>query len=183
MGTVLAVVTTMLNSYRIFVALITLSIVGDVRAQEICPAIAARFPTGLALADAPQDLSLQQRFELRRCPSGALRVLVFESGKSEPSMSLDDLDSWPRQLFHRRNLLVVQTIGGSSSTVYVLHFRGGKAMEVRGFEARSAASITNGRDEMSVKIVVPAFRRPTSRTPRQTLVIPIEYDVDPPQAK
>src|SRR5690349_8626316 len=95
----------------------------DLRGQ-ICPDRAAMFPAGLSVGGTRTRAA---RFELRTC-NGLIQVLMFEADASKPAVFLDTHELWPTLLVHSQNVLVMQMIGGSSSPVYILRFRKGRAL-------------------------------------------------------
>ena len=84
-----------------------------------------------------------------------MQFASFEADSTKPSIVVDPRDRWPAQLLHIRNVLVVQTVGGSHSAVYILSFKGGKAQQV--VYAGTRGDVSTQRDASGRLIVkVPA---------------------------
>lgn len=91
-----------------------------------------------------------------------------------------DLDGYPRLLHHSLNVLVIQTIGGSSSAVFVLHFRRGKLQPLLSAPTRGLASIAAAGDGEEVVVTVPPDRRVTSPGNPARFRVRIEAEVARP---
>lgn len=87
-----------------------------------CPAM-AKLP-----ADGKVDEPPERRlwFELRQCPGESIIVNGYGRRESRPSLSFETGGDYPRQLVHILNVLVFETVGGSSYHVYVFVFHDGK---------------------------------------------------------
>jgi hypothetical protein len=117
----------------------------------LCGRTTAIFPTRV---DVPALNPSQPRFEIRQCEgSGNSQIAAFEARAKKPAILLDRLELWPASLFvHIANVLVLQTIGGSGSAVYILSFVGGKTQEVIGADTRDTAKVHV--DEVQGKVIV-----------------------------
>ena len=125
-------------------------------------------------------LAQRLRFELRECDSGAVQVLAFEPGAAKPALFVDLKGTWPSQVVHVFNVLVVQGIGGSSSPVYVLHFHGGKIQPLLAADTRGQARVTVDEESRHVDVEVPADQRLDSPGETKRFRVPIEMFVNDP---
>ena len=73
-----------------------------------------------------EPLDQRQRFELRQCDAENIIVTAYERAKAAPSLVFNTGDGYPRLLAHVENVLVFQSVGGSSDHVYVFAFKAGK---------------------------------------------------------
>ena len=98
-------------------------------------------------------LSRRHRFEIRECKGGRTHLLQINSlGEIE---LVDVKDVWPRSLYHSYNTLVVQTLGGSGSAVYILQFQRGAVIKPRVYSTRGNISIRTDISSGDVIITIP----------------------------
>lgn len=139
-------------------------------AEVICAQIIVVLPISrrMPLAEHPA------RFELRQCTgSVSVQVLQFESGQQKPVKFIDLHEPW-RLLFHASNVLVIQNVGGSSSIVYVLHFRNGRAQAPRLENTKGTAHVRIDSEAQKVLVDVPPDVRPTVTIAARSLEYPLE---------
>jgi hypothetical protein len=139
---------------------------------EICSAKVAVLP-----AAANQDMvdkAPAQRFELRSCEGGGLQVLLFEIRSDRPAVAEKIPVVWPRLLFHVFNILVIQTGGGSSGSVYIFRFHNGKAAKVERADTRGAVEVLRNEADYQVTVNVPREPGPGSARSGRKYTFPIE---------
>lgn len=113
--------------------------------------------------------TMPARFELRQCSGSiSVQVLLFEVGKSKPTIFVDTHEPW-KLLVHHSNLLIMQTVGGSSSVVYVFRFQRGKAQQPITVDTRGLATVRIDDERNKVFVDIPADERPTITVPARTL--------------
>jgi hypothetical protein len=139
--------------------------------STLCSSVVATFPA----ADAAPGKSLGSRFQIRRClGSYTVQVVALEGESSTPSVFVDTHEPWPKLLVHARNVLVLQTVGGSSSAVYVLSFRKGKAQPLLSRDTRGIVKVSIDEERDRVIIDVPPDPRVTVTVPGKRFEI--EYE-------
>jgi hypothetical protein len=89
----------------------------------------------------------------------------LEGPSDEPAVFVDTGEPWPKLLVHARNVLVIQTVGGSSSAVYILSFRNGKAQRVLSRDTRDMATVSIDEQRNRVVVDVPPDPRVTVTVP------------------
>lgn len=151
-------------------ALSILSSLSAVFAQTLCTEMSGIFPADRGNSD--PDIVQHQRFEFRRCAAGDIQVLAFETHSRKPEIVIQTRDVWPRQVVIVDNILVLQTVGGASSIVYIFRFHHHKAMRVIECESSEDMRVTIERDGRRVRVVVPANVR--TRDPARTYELAIE---------
>ncbi len=115
--------------------LLTLLLLGSVGwANELCSQVLASLPAYVNV-DREVPVNLRARFELRECTSGNIEVALLEERTPSAVVVTRLTDVWPT-LYQKYNLLVLQTIGGSSRVVYVFRFVRGKAQRPESYDAR-----------------------------------------------
>jgi hypothetical protein len=124
----------------------------------LCGSTTAIFPTRV---DVPAVNPSQPRFEMRQCEgSDLVQIAAFEARAKEPAILLDPPERWPGTLLvHVANVLVLQTFGGTSSTVYILSFVRGKAQKVIGAETTDEARVHVDEAQGKVIVDVPPYSR------------------------
>jgi hypothetical protein len=95
-----------------------------------------------------------ERFELRDCePDGeGLVVLAYERQKPEPSLEFATGDGYPRYLAHIFNILVFQSMGGSSDHVYVFVFQKGKSALALKTAIKELIQVEQSSQRITVKV-------------------------------
>lgn len=144
--------------------------------KEICRGTVATLPA--VLSPDFRHTDQMQRFEVRDC-GGGVQILAFEQGASKPAIAVD-VDGWPRLLHHVSSVLVVQTVGGSSSAVFVFHFRNGKVQPPLAAATRGIATISAVGSGRKLLIRVPPDRRVTSSGKISTFRVPVELELARP---
>ncbi|MBL8292824.1 MAG: hypothetical protein JNN08_13355 [Bryobacterales bacterium] len=119
-----------------------------------CPVV-ARLPADLKDTE-PFDL--RQWFELRQCGGGTVLVNGYERHRSAPSLSFDTGHGYPVQLVHILNVLVIESLGGSTNHAFVLSFLNGKPTVA--LKRSTAGRVTVQRNEKSVTVAVPVKTYP-----------------------
>ena len=94
---------------------------GNVTETEMCPDIFASLPSEIK----PFSTSSLARYELRRCPDEEIQVVGWMHGASNPTIVVNTGDFGYITLFHKFNILVLQTAGGASDHVFVFSFVSG----------------------------------------------------------
>ena len=135
-----------------------------------CSPIIATFPV---TRRSPVD-SRPTRFELRQCEKSMnVQVMAFESRSTKPGIFVDLHEPW-RLLFHHSNVLIVQTVGGSSSLVYILRFERGRAQQPIAVNTRGTVAVRVDDDRQKIIVSIPADERLTVTSPARTLEFSIE---------
>lgn len=133
-------------------------------------------------ADSTEDDSHdhRQRFELARCGSGAITVFAFERNQSNPSLVVHTGDDYPPYLVHVRNVLVFQSLGGSSDHVFVFTFQRGKpslALKTA-TKGQITVRLSRNRDRLRVEVPLTLYHgtmRPLGTPPTKAAWFPLEF--------
>jgi hypothetical protein len=121
----------------------------DLAREPTCPDVVNVFPV---LRREPVRTPFQPRFEIRQCTGSLnIEVAVFEKGAKSPAITLEVL-GWPRLLVHTSNVLVLQTVGGSTSAVYIFSFAKGRAQQLISAETRGTATVRI--DDVGAKVII-----------------------------
>ena len=88
---------------------------------KMCSDVFATLPSKIATLPTPA----LERYELRHCPGGEIQVVGWEQGASRAAVVFNTGDQEYRVLFHKFNVLVLQTLGGASDHVFVFAFESG----------------------------------------------------------
>jgi hypothetical protein len=88
---------------------------------KMCPDVFAILPSKIASLPTPA----LERYELRHCPGGEIQVVGWARGASTAELVFNTGDHEYRVLFHKFNVLVLQTLGGASDHVFVFAFESG----------------------------------------------------------
>lgn len=148
-----------------------LSVAAQTGALAICKDVVAVLPSNLSPRFSVSEQ--MQGFEIRQCVGGGFQVLAFEHGVRTPVIALE-IDTWPRLIYHSFNVLAYQTIGGSSSAVFVLYFRNGRAQPLLAADTRGNAAFTTSDDGAKLIVTIPPDRRVTSPGKTTVFRIPLE---------
>lgn len=99
------------------------AILSEPDTHDLCPKVSATLFSRVNGYEEPEGKA--ERFELRRCPGGAIQVLGWQQSVDKPSLVSDIGDAVYQVLYHKFNILVMQTLGGASDHVYVFTFESG----------------------------------------------------------
>jgi hypothetical protein len=96
---------------------------GCLHAQsERCPVL-AKLPADLKDYEAPED---RPWFELRQCRGETVVVNAYVKGQSKPALTVQTDYDYPAFLSHTRNVLVLESVGGTAEHVMVIAFQNGR---------------------------------------------------------
>lgn len=107
----------------------------------------------------------RQRFELRQCSGEKIIVRAYERAKATPSLVFDNGDGYPRMVAQVQNVLVVQSMGGSSDHVYVFAFRAGKPSVALRTATKDLIQIRQSNDAVVVSVPPTTYPGPDGRFP------------------
>lgn len=116
---------------------------------DSCPVV-ARLPADLKDTEPSGS---RQWFELRQCIGGTVRVNGYERNGSAPSLSFDTGFGYPIQLVHILNVLVFESLGGSTNHTFVFAFRDGKPTVA--LMRSTAGGVAVKPNEKTVTVTVP----------------------------
>jgi hypothetical protein len=119
-----------------------------------CPVV-AKLPADLKDTE-PFDF--RQWFELRQCGGGSVLVNGYERHRSAPSLSFDTGHGYPVQLVHILNVLVFESLGGSTNHALVFAFQNGKPTVA--LKRSTTGGVTVQRNEKSITVAVPVKTHP-----------------------
>jgi hypothetical protein len=127
---------------------------GNVSKTEMCPQIFASLPSEIK----PFSDSLLARYELRRCPDEEIQVVGWMHGALKPEIVVNTGDFGYSVLFHKFNVLALQTSGGASDHVYVFAFKSGVPKLVLKTATKDEITVRSersGKEEMIIVEVPP----------------------------
>lgn len=133
--------------------------------EEICQGDRTYYPAAGGQSDLPMER--RQRFEISSCG----QVLLYESNRRRPTLVYTTSDSWPLQIHHIVNVLVVP-LSGTAGGVLVFHFRHGRVQPVSGGDTKSGIGVQVSDDGTYVSVLLPYAH---GGTKTEVLRFPIEY--------
>ena len=146
---------------HIAAVIFALSFFGTVYGQtDRCP-IMAKIP-----ADLKDSESIQDRlwFELRQCNGESVIVRAYERHKTKPSLTFNTGSGYPSFIAHTFNVLVLESLGGSTDHVAVITFHEGKpslALDRTGDNVQ----VKRTKDEVIVMVTPKTYPGPDGRFP------------------
>ena len=126
-----------------------------------------------------EPLTSRRGFQLRQCYDDRVIVDCFEKSKATPSLTFDTGDGYPRYLVHAFNVLVLQSMGGSSDHVYVLLFERGKPSLALKTVTKDLIQVVQTDRTITVTVPPPVYPGPDGKFPPtpepKTYSFPIQY--------
>jgi hypothetical protein len=129
--------------------------------ERVSPVV-AKLPADLKDTE-PSDL--RQWFELRQCNGGTVIVNGYGRHRSGPSLSFDTGYGYLVQLVHILNVLVLESLGGSTNHTFVFTFRDGKPDVALNRSTAGGISVKQNENVVTVTVPVKTYPGPDGKYP------------------